>query len=202
MYSPDYYLATNAAYETLMAVELELPVRVLKITKQFEDVSIVSYSEAARRNNKTFDEVKEIFGSDFGYLYRSPCDPWKAIIFYNDKKSIQTIRFTIAHELGHYVLGHLTDDDVARKEANCFARNILCPIPIGTTLLGNKIDKYVNTFDISEPMAEVALEHMRSDLYYISDKLYSEVSDEYEFYQLMRIFEEYIPDSDIFPIDT
>ena len=191
MYCPDYYLATNAAYKTLAKSGFEVPVKVSKILKQFEDISLISYSEAARRRNMSHSEITEYFGSDFGYLSRDPHDPWKAVIFYNDKKSVQAIRFTIAHELGHYVLGHLDDDDVSQKEANCYARNILCPVPIGHTIKENKIEKYMETFNISEPMARTTIELIPSDLYYISDEMYDAISDEYESYQFMKLLNAY-----------
>ncbi|MBR4934487.1 MAG: ImmA/IrrE family metallo-endopeptidase [Anaerotignum sp.] len=193
MYSPDYSLATNAAYETLMMCSFTLPVKVLRIVKQFEDISIISYSEAAKMTEKTFEEIKQHFESDFGFLSRDPHDPWKAVIFYNDQKSVHTIRFTIAHELGHYVLGHLTDDDVAKKEANCFARNLLCPVSVGCTLRGNKIEGYMGLFNISEPMAKATVNLIQSDLYYITDKMHVHFSEEYEHYQFLELLKQYFP---------
>ena len=63
------------------------------------------------------------------------------IIIYNDSKPENRIRFTIAHEFGHIVLGHLceTKNEVGRdglpdteyfeyeNEANTFASNLLAP---------------------------------------------------------------------------
>lgn len=63
------------------------------------------------------------------------------LILYNERQSQKRIRFSIAHELGHIVLGHLDDerteisggglDDVAyfamEGEANTFAGNFLAP---------------------------------------------------------------------------
>ena len=203
MYSPDYFLATNTAYETLMGNNLMLPIKMIRILKKFEDIRLISYSEAARKTNRSYFEICDIFPSDFGFLSRHPRDPWKAVIYYNDKKSIQTIRFTIAHELGHYVLGHLDDDDTAKKEANCYARNILCPVPIGCTLQGNKVEKYMELFDVSEPMAEATVALTSRDLYYISDKMYTKVSVEYEFYKIMKIMDEFMSDIDFddFPFE-
>jgi len=53
----------------------------------------------------------------------------KYIIYYNDDPAIPAARkrFTIAHELGHYVLKHKVDGDKEEREANCFARNLLAP---------------------------------------------------------------------------
>ena len=43
-------------------------------------------------------------------------------IYYNDKKDAGRIRFTILHEIGHFVLGHLQQSDLAESEANFFAK--------------------------------------------------------------------------------
>ena len=61
------------------------------------------------------------------------------IIIVNDNESIQRIRFTIAHELGHYLLGHLGSDKanfnreynnikpIQETEADMFAARLLSP---------------------------------------------------------------------------
>jgi len=82
------------------------------------------------------------------------------IIVYNEKKSDKRIRFSIAHELGHIVLGHLDDkrteicrgglDDVTyfamEGAANTFAGNLLAPpILIHERLCGNQF----NVLDIA-----------------------------------------------------
>ena len=60
------------------------------------------------------------------------------IILYDDSRPKTEIRFTVAHELGHILLGHLSYrmenkaiPDFAENEANCFAaaliaNDILC----------------------------------------------------------------------------
>lgn len=55
------------------------------------------------------------------------------VIFYNDSLPEQEVRFTVAHELGHILLGHLNYrldgghkcPDFAEMEANCFAAAII-----------------------------------------------------------------------------
>lgn len=63
-------------------------------------------------------------------------------IIINDEETPQRKNFTIAHELGHYLLGHVEDKDYGvlyrqpiaeqtnkpmEQEANCFAANLLVP---------------------------------------------------------------------------
>lgn len=59
------------------------------------------------------------------------------VIIYRDTESPRKCRFTIAHELGHIALGHLTEDSAAYRtfaiqidtegSANVFARDLLAP---------------------------------------------------------------------------
>ena len=51
-------------------------------------------------------------------------------IFYNDTMIAERIRFTILHEIGHIVLGHMEHSDVAEAEANFFAKYAIAPPPI------------------------------------------------------------------------
>lgn len=84
-------------------------------------------------------------------------DNTKAIIYINPAESLERQRFTIAHELGHYVCGHLTDSsemfrdtsivysrnnyDFQEYEANVFAAELLMP--------KEKIDFLINSKGIA-----------------------------------------------------
>lgn len=48
-------------------------------------------------------------------------------IYYNDKKSYGRINYTIMHEIGHIVLGHVSDNDIVDSEAQFFAKYALAP---------------------------------------------------------------------------
>lgn len=48
-------------------------------------------------------------------------------IYYNDEKSYKRINFTIMHEIGHIVLDHTEDSELAKKEADFFAKFALAP---------------------------------------------------------------------------
>lgn len=69
-------------------------------------------------------------------------DPQTKTIIVNAEDSPQRKNFTIAHELGHYLLGHVNNPDYdvlyrrpiaeqtnkpLEQEANCFAANLLVP---------------------------------------------------------------------------
>jgi len=78
-------------------------------------------------------------------------------IYYNDYQIPTRIRFTIMHEIGHIMLDHFEDDDVAEIEANFFAGYILVP-PVLVYALDrtNDIDQdqIKNLFNVSNPVAE------------------------------------------------
>lgn len=58
----------------------------------------------------------------------------KYSIIYNDNDSIERIRWTWAHELGHYFLKHdfnnIDDYDIQETEANYFASQLLMPLEL------------------------------------------------------------------------
>lgn len=63
------------------------------------------------------------------------------------------------------------------REANCFARNILCPVQIVKECQLSTPQDYMECFDISEPMAKAAIGNFKSDMYYISNALYNNIND-------------------------
>jgi len=60
--------------------------------------------------------------SEEGFFIRS-----ENVIYYNDLRPYPRINFTILHEIGHYVLGHLEESSVAKMEADFFAAYALAP---------------------------------------------------------------------------
>ena len=48
-------------------------------------------------------------------------------IFYNDEKDYGRVNHTIMHEIGHIVLDHTEDSELAEKEVKFFAKYALAP---------------------------------------------------------------------------
>ena len=112
------------------------------------DVPVVAQEYS--RQKYPGDSITRIVGADLpgfdGALYRAPAGKPGWGIFYNNKISSQgRINFTLAHELGHFLLHRLShpkgiecgeqdmvrwDSDYARLEqqANTFAANLLMPL--------------------------------------------------------------------------
>ena len=88
-----YQNVRDAAWRCLLDAGItELPVSVTKIARHF-DVNIIK--------NSVHDWLKP---SQSGISFQAEDGTW--VVVYDDSDSIGRKRFTIAHELGHILLGH------------------------------------------------------------------------------------------------
>ncbi len=71
-------------------------------------------------------------------------------IYYNDIDNNKTRqRFSIFHEIGHFVLGHKEESELARLEANFFACYAIAPLPLVWKTNSNSIPKICKKFNVS-----------------------------------------------------
>lgn len=119
----------------------DFPIDFRKIQKTYYNLfDIRSYKSFMEKHGVTRGEVISLLESEDG---ATVSNNGKFIIYYNDANVRSRNRFTIAHEIGHIFLDHhfyygksLLSKDVVGKdlyqllenEANCFARNLLCPV--------------------------------------------------------------------------
>lgn len=96
-------------------------------------VKVVPYS--AIPENKQWLLLKK---SEDGFCVERNPGEW--FIFYNDTKVYGRINNTIMHEIGHIVLEHSEDSELAEKEVKFFAKFALAP-PV-----------LIHKFKLSEPM--------------------------------------------------
>lgn len=165
---PDFNKAQERAYETIINAKITtLPINLKQIIRQFDNLHLMKYSTFAWQHGMTIQEVCELLNSEDGCLWRREDDQY--IILYNDTvESKERIRFTIAHEIGHFVLGHLNfsgktkisrytlndiENDAFEKEANYFAKRLLAPLPLvyDFAYLWRRIsyDLIMDIFDVS-----------------------------------------------------
>lgn len=176
--SPNYRRATNEAYQILLrfkaigTVETTLYTDVFEIAERMENVKILSYTELCNRFSVDRSFIYSLNISSHGFTLKRA---QQSMIIYNDKKDERAMRFTIAHEIGHIVLKHTDDDDISDHEANCFARNLLCPVPVAKLLNLSSADDYSQVFKVSEQMANVAFNLSKNDFYYIDAKNYNAI---------------------------
>lgn len=81
--------------------------------------SELSFYERIRLRNKNLDAIS-CFDPDLQAF----------VICYDDTKFSKRIRFTLMHEVGHILLGHKEESELARMMANYFAAYSLAPSPI------------------------------------------------------------------------
>lgn len=188
---PDYRSATNAAYDTLIKYrEFSFPISPIRIIRQLDHVALHTYYDLIeRRGFSRILFINFFVSSEHGFTAKHKND---YIIYYNEQKDTTTIRFTLAHELGHIILGHTRDGYAENQEANCFARNLLCPIPAIIEMSLQTENEYIDAFNISEPMAYYAMKHRSSDYHYISRDNYNYYNDNvYSYYTGISLAEMY-----------
>ena len=94
------------------------------------------------------------------------------LIVVNDNRPVTRQRFSIAHELGHFILGHVGGMQFSKEgkgcnhyhevEANRFAGELLMPKNAVYSTLGRPItvQKLMNAFNVSKYAAKIRLEEL------------------------------------------
>lgn len=98
--------------------ENSIPINPLDVAKKL-GVRVVPYSDLGKEG-----EAACLRYSPNGFkLARNGA--W--YIYFNGKMPRGRVRFTLLHEIGHIVLGHLQESDIAEAEANFFAKFLIAP---------------------------------------------------------------------------
>lgn len=157
--SQDFKRIYQKANELLVSSSVikEFPFKVKGLVKEQTDIAQCSYDKA---HNKYHIDIRQ-FGSKSAVLMEMQ---GAHIIFYNQSEDLRRVRFSIMHELGHFLLGHqlnLSKDDILygkqEVEANCFAAQVLMPEQLLRECVkrGKSItaDFIMNTFNVSSEAA-------------------------------------------------
>lgn len=139
----------QTAYNILKKMEIKIfPFSIYDLINQFNEVKLFSFSKITPiirdiSNKKiTTNTFPDFIGSDEAITYQKENSNY--ITIYNDdisQKTPQRIRFTLAHELGHVILGHFKNDNCylgrnsisddehseMESEADFFATELLAP---------------------------------------------------------------------------
>lgn len=165
-----YKAARDAAWNVLIENRVkELPVKVTAIATWY-GLTCCSYSAGAEIL-KACGALDHCAETD-GFLLRAGTD--RAIVFFDDGCSRQRCRFTIAHEIGHWVLGHelaegvytlinrepAASDNPQEHEANVFASRILAPACVLWALNIHSPEEIAELCDISLTSAAFRAERM------------------------------------------
>lgn len=81
-------------------------------------LNLITYQEAHKKNPELYYAIIK---------YSKDAFKFRKSVYYNSKNNIGRIRFSLMHELGHFILGHTTESEENEDEANYFASNILAP---------------------------------------------------------------------------
>lgn len=185
---PDWDLAQNTAYQIANEFAksgddhaVRLPIDPVEIIDSIDNISLQTYTQAAKIHEMSIPEFSRYVGSDDGVsfekYYRGKS---RYVIMYNDTVySYKRTRFTIAHELGHCLLGHNLNRsyDVQEKEANYFAKRLLVPLPLVNKILGfpivtvdERVEDISSVFEVSQDVANYSLRNF-DNLSYIADDI-------------------------------
>lgn len=146
---PRYELIKKLVTYTLLThCSYEIPISLEHIVDQFDDLNLKSYEWYQKTMNVSLEYViNSVAKSKDGSLIdiSDGTGFTSKMILYENREQPGRKRFTVAHELGHYLLRHneLTSNmimsrnsfdepeyKVLEKEANFFARMLLVPLPL------------------------------------------------------------------------
>lgn len=162
---PNFNKAEQTAINLLREGKFtELPIKVKEIANIFNNLKIRPYTWFAKKRGLSLEEVCLFAESEEGCCYYQKKNH-KYLILYNDNiANPGRRRWTIAHEIGHYVLKHneltnktilsrssLSNDEYKtfEKEADCFARSLLAPSSILFALRKFNAQDISKWFDLS-----------------------------------------------------
>ena len=158
---PDYHRAARLAYRTLLKLRInKLPVDILGICKRCKNTKVMTFREA----DKEFPDYSGFLigggPSESAFTIRIEIDGGTCnFILYNDDmmfNSLQRLRFSLAHELGH------KDEHsfICEAEANYFAQHMLCPAPVVEAMNlsdDSKIFLFTKVFGVFRSVARIVL---------------------------------------------
>lgn len=129
---PDLRRAARMAYRVLAARQIaSLPVDPLPILRSCRDTKVMTCLEAADQLGASERDLERLFGvADAVTLRDGSGGREQYIILYRPGGNPARLRFTLAHELGHRLLGHTGAAPAEEREADHFASHLLCPDPV------------------------------------------------------------------------
>lgn len=125
------------AYRALLArMVTDLPVHPLPMLRACRNTRVMSFAQAAEALSMRPEFLDALLDGADAITFREPGeDPGLApeyaryIVIYRPEGNPARLRFTLAHELGHRILGHTGHSPREEREADTFASHLLCPQP-------------------------------------------------------------------------
>ena len=139
-------------------------------------VKVIPYSSKDKRIQKLFFKK-----SEDGFCVEKDDGKW--MILYNDHRDYGRINNTLLHEIGHIILDHSEDSELAEKEVKFFAKYALVPPVLVHKLKLETPEEIAHVFAVSNEAAVYALD------YYQKWLRYSGTLKDYE-RRMLRLFRE------------
>ena len=117
-------------------------------------IKVIPYSAIAP--SKRWLLIKK---SEDGFSIERTNGQW--YLYYNDEKDYGRVNHTIMHEIGHIVLDHTEDSELAEKEVKFFAKYALAPPALIHKLKLNDAESIAQIFEIGYEAAGYAYEYYR-----------------------------------------
>lgn len=112
-------------------------------------IKVIPYSSKSEKTKnlclKKSEDGFSLFKSNQWYIY------------YNDNKNFGRINNTMLHEIGHIVLDHTEDSELAEKEVKFFAKYALVPPVLVKKLKLDSTEEIMEIFNVSYEAAYYAL---------------------------------------------
>lgn len=157
-YNFSYYNVRNNAWDFLIKNNInEYPLSINKIIKQ-NNWYLVDYQVYCSYKGKDIFELISKFPDAFTVQDKNN----NFLICFNSQNNRQRIRFSIAHEIGHIVLGHLYKNEKLEKEANMFAARILMPMILIKELDLTNSEELAKLCDVSLESATYRLKRFKA----------------------------------------
>lgn len=188
-YKRDYKKAVKKSIDVLIDEHITIfPVDPIAIVNSY-GWRIMTYTEMSKICHCTVRDISDALGSTDAVTKK---DGLSYVILYNDTRinTPDRIRFTIAHEIGHILLGHVKpsvtkklqtggwnggfDKYLYKKlecEANCFARNLLCPAVVLAQIESFNKNLIMDVFKISKKAADARVDFYCDDIGYTDEEM-------------------------------
>lgn len=171
----NYKASRDAAWDVLIRHKVNsLPVKIGSICRA-EGIVVSSYRKGSEVIKALGFEDSTRENDGFAVMLKGKC-----YVFYDDTCSVQRQRFTVAHELGHFVNGDVGRNPTTRNKepsesdneqetaANVFASRILAPACVLWALKIHSAEEIAELCDISIDSAKWRM--MRLELLYIREE--------------------------------
>lgn len=145
-----------------------IPVNPLMIAEKL-DVAVIRYSSLGEDGEAAALKKSP---NGFKFLLEKPDGSCKRYVYFNDRQSVGRCRFTLLHEIGHIVLGHLQESEVAEAEANFFAKFAIAPPSLVHIIRPADYMDISDAFGLSEECALNSWNYYHRWLRTIGDKPY------------------------------